>query len=356
MKILFDTSHPQQVYFFKNAAKILQNEGNEVFFTARDKEITLYLLELYGFDFIVVGTPQKGLLKKALNLLKIDYKMLNVMKKFKPDIVVSTGSMYAAHASAFRKIPHIAFETTDHAWIGHSLYVPFTPTVCSTITLRKDFGKKHIKYNSFDELAYLYPKYFRPDPSVLEELGLNKWDKFIIVRIGSWDAYHDLGKYGFSFKSDDELTQFIESLEKYCKVFLTTEKKVNSKFDKYILSTPPEKIHSILSYASLYVGEGATMAAESAVLGTPAVYVSTLSVGYIEELKNKYGLVTTCIGHQTALKNAIDIIENSKKEDWIKKREEVLKNKIDVTKFIADLIRDYPKSIENIKQRGGIVQ
>ena len=38
----------------------------------------------------------------------------------------------------------------------------------------------------------------------------------------------------------------------------------------------PEQIHDLLNYSSGYVGEGASMAKEAAVLGVPSVYVSAL--------------------------------------------------------------------------------
>ena len=37
-------------------------------------------------------------------------------------------------------------------------------------------------------------------------------------------------------------------------------------------------MHNALKYASLFVGEGATMASECAILGTPAIYVNSLKV------------------------------------------------------------------------------
>jgi predicted glycosyltransferase len=44
-------------------------------------------------------------------------------------------------------------------------------------------------------------------------------------------------------------------------------------------------------YADLFIGESATMASESAVLGTPAIFVSTLQAGVLNEIEEKYGLL-----------------------------------------------------------------
>jgi predicted glycosyltransferase len=54
---------------------------------------------------------------------------------------------------------------------------------------------------------------------------------------------------------------------------------------------PPDRNLDLLAFARLYVGEGATMAAEAACLGTPAIWVSTLQWGYVSILAKEYGLL-----------------------------------------------------------------
>ena len=49
----------------------------------------------------------------------------------------------------------------------------------------------------------------------------------------------------------------------------------------------------------LYIGEGATMASECAMLGTPAMYINTLGAGTLEE-QEKYGLIF-CYKSQTEI-------------------------------------------------------
>ena len=41
----------------------------------------------------------------------------------------------------------------------------------------------------------------------------------------------------------------------------------------------------------MYIGEGATMASEAAILGTPSVYLNELKLGYLEELSIEYKIV-----------------------------------------------------------------
>ena len=61
------------------------------------------------------------------------------------------------------------------------------------------------------------------------------------------------------------------------------EGEIPKQLDKYKLPIDPTD-SCILYYAELFIGEGATMASECAVLGTPSIYVNSLSA---EALKIK---------------------------------------------------------------------
>ncbi len=54
----------------------------------------------------------------------------------------------------------------------------------------------------------------------------------------------------------------------------------------------PSDIYHALYYADLYIGDSQTIAAEKAVLGTPALRFNDFvgKIGYLEELEHKYGL------------------------------------------------------------------
>ena len=108
-------------------------------------------------------------------------------------------------------------------------------------------------------------------------------------------------------------------------------------------------MHDLLYYAAMCIGEGATMASECAVLGTPAIYVNTLRLGYTNEEKEKYNLIFNFSdpmnGQQQARDKALELIEKPElKREWQKKREKLLNDKIDVTKFMTEFIENYPES------------
>lgn len=358
MRILVDIGHPAHVHYFKNVIRNLEEDGHNVKITARDKDVTLKLLDAYGFDYEVVGSTASSLTGKAYNVLKSDYTLFRVAKEFKPDIFLSFGSPYAAHVSKLMRRPHIAFSDTEPASLVIWLTFPFTDVICTPSCYRRRLNnKRHVRFDGYFELAYLHPKYFKPDASVLDHLGLSKDDEFIILRLISWDAYHDVNLRGFKKE-----IEFIKILEEYGHVFITSERRLTGELDRYRLRIPPEKIHSLLHYARLYVGEGGTMAAEAAVLGTPSIHVEATSSGIATgelsgnflELRDKYGLLHFYPDQDQALEKAISILEdkNSKRE-WRRRRERMLKDKIDVTAWMTDFIERYPESFYDAKSRSG---
>ena len=342
-KVLVHIGHPAHVHVFKNTIRNLERDGYEVYITAMDKEIAIRLLDSYGFSYEVVGKNVKGLINKAFNMMKVDLKLLKTVKKSGADLLVSIGSPYLAYVSAVVRRPHLSFEDTDTKSSKYDWFLlPFTIHVRPTCYMEKPF-RPEIRYAGYHELAYLHKNHFKPDINVLSDFNLSLDDKFIVMRFVSWDAHHDITDKGFT-----DIINAVKSLEHHGRILITSEKKLPNELEKYRIVVPSDKIHHLLSFAALYLGESATMASECAMLGTPAIFVSTSRRGYTDELESKYGLVYTFSdpekGQEDALEKALKLLENDNiKREWIEKREKMLNDKIDVTQFMTDLLEKYPK-------------
>ncbi len=351
MKILVDIGHPAHVHLFKNFIWNMEKKGHEILITAKDKDVTIELLDNYGFKYEIVGKYGKSTLSKIKDMISIDYKMYKIAKKFRPDILTGVSAVNAAHVSALLRKPCVVFDDTEHSSLEHKLYVPFASAICTPSCFKKDLGKKQIRFNGFKELAYLHPNYFKPNSAILDELNLSKDDKFIIVRFISWQATHDIGYKGMNLESKIRL---VKEMEKYGKVFITSESKLEKDFEKYRITISPEKLHDLLYYATLYIGEGGTTSTEAAILGTPSILIDSQAkfCGVHNELMNTYGLQLYYDSDkkEDAFKKAIEILENkNSKKDWQIKREKMLKDKIDVTKFMVDFIENYPEGLYEYK-------
>lgn len=339
MRVLIGIGHPKDVHLWKNTINNLTINGHEVKILAWDKDVTLQLLDIYGYEYKILGKSCKPFSKKAYGLLKSEIVSFKVVNRFKPDIFVGREPCLA-HLSRLTKKPNIYFEDTEHANLVHWLTFPFTDAICtSTSYKRRINSKKHMTFNGYQELAYLHPNYFKPKDNVLDELGINKNSKFVILRLVSWEGSHDVGHKGI-----DDLQHLIETLEKYAKVWIVSERLLDKRYEKYKLKVEPEKMHDLLYYANMYIGEGATMAAEAGILGTPSIFVSSATgiLGYLEELEDRYELVYSFSEPKKALSKILQIIEDqNSKNVWKERREKLLSEKIDVTEYMTKFLESY---------------
>ncbi|WP_048045394.1 DUF354 domain-containing protein [Methanosarcina mazei] len=335
MRVLIDVGHPGHVHFFKNAIWNLREKGHEVMVTSRNKEVTIDLLNAYGIPHNILTSTASENGSVFKEWMVRDCKFLNVAKKFNPDILAGIMNPCVAHASWLLRKKAFIFNDTEHQKFARKITNPFVEKVYTPSCYYDDFGKKQVRYEGYHELAYLHPNRFSPNPAVLEEMGLKETDTIIILRFVSWKAHHDVGQAGIKNK-----VKLVNELEKYGHVFITSEQPLGPELDKYKIRVSPEKLHDLLYYATLYIGEGATTASECAVLGTHAVYVNTLRTGYTNEEESKYGLVFNFSEGQNmeeeAFRKALDLLKNQDlKSEGRKKREKLLNDKIDVTGFMV---------------------
>lgn len=348
MRITVDINHPAHVHYFKHFIREMKKRGHEVLITASKKDITFRLLESSQLEFKDVGTYGASLVSKLVNIPIIDLQYYRTVKTFKPDILLGFGSIRAAHASVLLRKPCINFEDTEHSTEQIHLYRSFVEAICTPSCYLQDLGRKQIRFNGYMELASLHPNYFTPNPAVLTELGLTDGDPFIIVRFVSWQASHDIGQHGIRDKIG-----LVKALERYGRVLITSEGALPRELQPYQIQLSPEKLHDLLYYATLYVGEGGTTATEAAVLGTPSIFVSSLAgtMGNFIELERTYGLLYSLTDDSAALDRAIEILQDpASKDNWRIKREQLLKDKINVIAFMTWFIENYPHSVISIKE------
>lgn len=336
MKILLDIGHPKDVNVFKNVIIALQNHGHEIKIVSRAKENTKQMLNESGFEYEECKYYEH-LIGKAFGIITNDIQLYKIAKRFKPDVFVSPGSPYSAHVSRLLGKPHIAFSDTEIAGLVIKLMLPFTDKIYTSSSFYLDLGPKQVRFNGYYELAYLHPKYFTPNKEVLKKYDLE--DDYIILRLSALASHHDVGANGFSFKTEDELKDYIAALEKYGRVIISSETDHWPTIADYQLNFDHKDLHDILYFAKLYIGEGATMASESAILGVPAIYVSNTRRGYLDELEKTYGLAFTIMDKQDALEKAIELLQDDGSiKSWKEKRDLLLDDKIDVVEFMVDVI------------------
>lgn len=283
MKISIDINHPANVHYFKNFIWEMEKKDHEILITASNKEISFKLLDLLGFSYIKLGSYGHNFISKLLMILILDIKMYLAVRKFNPDIFIGFASARSSHIGKLLRKPSLIFTDTEHATLQNLLFRPFAKKIITPHCFQANWGKKQVKFNSLMELMYLHPSYFSPDKNILRNAGLEEGERFIFIRFVAWDASHDLGMREASAKLKIRLAK---EIMKIGKVVISSEKELPEELLPYEIITSPESIHHLLYYSSLYIGEGATMASEAAVLGTNAVYINSLFAGTLKEVEN----------------------------------------------------------------------
>ncbi|WP_227357612.1 DUF354 domain-containing protein [Haladaptatus salinisoli] len=331
MRVFVTIQHPAHVHFFRNAIAELESEGHEVHVFAREKEMAVELLQRYDIDHEVLAGAASGLSQLARVQATYEARLLYRAVRLKPDVITAIGGVAAAHVAKLVGARSTIFYDTEHAKLIQNLAFPFADAVYTPSCYMGSIGPKQVRYSGYHELAYLHPDRFTPDPSVLSNLGLDQEDTFVVLRLIEWGASHDVGQAGF-----DDVCDVVSRLEAAgAEVLITSERSLPSTLESCRVTVEPHRMHDLLAYADLFVGEGATMAAESAVLGTPAIYVNTLTMGYTDELDERYGLLFNYQEddrHIRALEKAVEILEGN--DDWQERREQLLMDKVDTTNVI----------------------
>ncbi|MBX2889860.1 MAG: DUF354 domain-containing protein [Saprospiraceae bacterium] len=334
MRVIIDVGHPGDFHLFKNLAHLLNKNGGKVLFTTRQKEFEIELLRSENLDYKSFGKHYLSITGKLWGLLKFNAQMLATALKFKPDLFISHGSVYAAPISFLLGKKHLSMEDTGNME-QIALYRPFTDTILTPDVFYRELGPKQVRYNGFHEIAYLHPDHFTPDPKIYQWLGLNEGEQYAIVRFVAWKATHDIGHKGLS---NEDKVKLVNKLSEKMRVFITSEAKLTDELEPYRFKIGPEKLHHALNYASIVVSEGSTVASEAGVLGTPAIYINPMPMAYCQE-QEKYGLVFNTSEAESVF-SLVDEILGQDRQAFREKSKKMLAEKVNVTQFLYDFIQE----------------
>ncbi len=354
MNILIDIGHPGQVHLFRNVYLLLREKGHKVIVTVKDIPVARQLLQAYRIPFVSLGKKYDSILLKGFTQLKYNFNLYKIARKEKIDIAVGS-SITITHVSVFHRMKSIVLDDDDAEAVRlFSLFAhPFADSIVSPAALAHQRTRRNdFTYQGTHELFYLHPNWFVPNPAILSEAGIQHGETYFILRFVSGKAYHDAGHNWISLSQKQEI---VNLLEPHGRVFITTERDIEPELEKWQLRLPPEKIHTLLFYATLFIGDSQTMTSEAAILGTPALkcnsFAQKLSIPNL--LEHKYDL---CYSFQPSgfenLKEKINSLlrEKNLKKHWQEKRQRFLADCIDTTRFLTWFIENYPAVISQLKK------
>ena len=319
----------------------LTARGHEIMVTSRAKEMAVELLDSMTIRHRTLSTQRSGVLGLGRELIERNLRLYREVKQFRPAIMAAIGGIFIAQVGRAARVPSLVFYDTENARLQNALTYPLAsrvivPRCYSAWTPRR----KTIRYAGYHELAYLRPGIFEPNHAVAVANGLDPQRDNYLIRLVSWRANHDLGESGW----DPVLLRcVVDRLERRGAVLISSEASLPETFERYRYTGKPHALHDIMAYCRGFVGESATMASECAVLGVPAVYAATTGRGYTDEQETRYGLVKNVRQlNEQCLRPALDWLLAYSATAASSARDRLLNDTIDVTRFIADCIENYP--------------
>ena len=285
--VLIDILHPAHVHFFKNVIHELEQNGYRTVITARDKEISIELLDAYDLSYNLLSKQKSGL-GLFSEMIARTAKLIGICRKEKPLLMMGIMGPSIAVAGFLLRIPAWVFYDTENAWITNWFAYPLAKHIYTPDCYLDKKRKNETRYPGYHELAYLHPDLFAADKQIVLNNGIDPEERYIVVRFVSWQASHDAGEKGLAVEKKAEL---VGKLEQYAKVYITSEAELPDRLKDRQLKASVHDIHHIMAFARLVVGESATMASEAAMLGVKAAFISDTKRGYTLEQEELYGLV-----------------------------------------------------------------
>lgn len=358
MRIAVTVSTPKHAHIWKNPVAELRSRGHEVLVTLRDYRETLPVARGVGLVGPTFGRTKGGGWRRMSEYPTHVFGHYRAVRKFRPDILSGTG-VFEAHSGKALRRPAVAWTDTEHAPGHNTLIKLFADCVMVPRSFQSNqFGKKQLGFDSYLELAYLHPNRFSPDKTIIDDLGVSQSEPYALVRFNAWDATHDVNAAGFT---NPERIQLVESLAKHGRVFISPEGDLPAQLEPYRIPTAKHRIHDVLSFASLYVGDSGTMQNEAAILGTPCVRYTNLprelDRGNSEDLERNHGLMTNVRNGQEAITAAVATFADTSARAQSRARvQAMLRKQTDLTAFMVWFLENYPVSERMMREDSDAAQ
>ena len=337
MKYFFELNHPKHYYQFKYVMQALQNQGHEVLVLARDKDVLLNVLQEEGVPYTIFGKHRKSLWAKIMGTIGLMYNYIAIARREQPDVIVSKASWYGTETAKQKNKKSVIFPDSEVVAVTNKVVVPICTKVVTPQPFKLNYGDKHCRMAGIFEDCYLSPSVYTANPGIVEQFGLKR--PYAIIRFVGWYANHDVGNKGFSL---GQKKQLVETIARNMTVYISSEKALPDDLKAYSLPTPASVIHDVLSYADLYIGDSQTMAAEAALVGTPAIrsnsFVGPNDMSNFIMLQDTYGMLYNIADPEEAINKAEELSTHSRKAEWIEKRKKYYSETGDINAAITNLL------------------
>ena len=340
MRVLFQLGHPAHFHLFKNTIAELQRDGHATYILIRKKDILEDLLEASGLSYTnILPSGKKSVFTLMLRLWRVFWFAIS----HRVNVLVGSTPEVAQVAWLLRRRSVVMAED-DAAIVPQFIKAvkPFVDQYLSPVSCNNGpLEPKTTHYEGYHKLAYLHPIRFTPDPSIVDRyFPHNK--PYFLLRFAQLNAYHDVSAHAHGI-TKDVAKRIIEILKPHGDIYITSERALEPELEQYRLKINPLDIHHIMAFSTLYIGDSQSMAVEAAMLGTPSIRFNDFAgkIGVLEELEQKYELTVGIPSHSPEIlyqKITVLLSLPDLKEIYLKRRDIMLQDKIDVAGFYTRFI------------------
>jgi predicted glycosyltransferase len=284
VNIWVDLTNSPHVLVLRPVIADLQARGHQVEVTARDFAQTLALCERFGLQYTPLGRHRGGgLAAKARGLAARSLELTRWARRRRFDLALGHGSNDISVAAAVLRIPSSTMFDYEWASVQHNVNCRLARAVVVPDAIPPERlyrygarGKIHA-YPGLKEEYYLAD--FRPDPTVLGELGLEPSEPIVVVRTPpEVSLYHRF--------ENDVFAALLDRLRGSQAVVLprTSAQRLELvRAGGFIVPERAVDAQSLIAYADLVVSAGGTMNREAVALGTPVLTVFEGRLGAVDE-------------------------------------------------------------------------
>ena len=299
VKIWIDLDNTPHVPFFIPVIRELERRGHQVVLTARDAFQVCELADENGLQYTKIGHHYgKNAAKKFFGLLWRSAQLMPFYLRQRPGLALSHGSRSLALLCNLLRIPTVRvldYEHTRMIPLGRSRWKIVPEALLGYKLYAKPKYVRHFRGIKED----VYVPEFKPNPSLMEELGLRHDEIVITVRPPAYEAHY------YNPESD---VLFLELMSRICKtqgvraVLLPRhhiqEHALRADYPEWFKDNktvvPPRAVNGLdlIWHSDLVVSGGGTMNREAAALGLPVYSIFRGKSGAVDRKLEQEGRLT----------------------------------------------------------------
>jgi uncharacterized protein len=297
--VWIDIDNSPHVPFFLPIIEELEKEGIEVVLTARNIYQVCELLEFFDLPCKVIGKHygKNKFLKVAGTLLRA-LQLAPTAALMRPDVAISHGSRAQLLICKALGIPTIMMHDYEHSTKTGFLeadWVLMPDVIPDGLMARK--SDTVLRYPGLKEDVYV-PR-FRPDPSILSELGISKDDLVVTVRPPATEAHYHNPESEILFA---ETLRRLSAHPHVRAVTLPRNARQGQQLradwsdliasGQLIVPSAPLDGLNLIWFSDLVISGGGTMNREAAALGVPVYSIFRGTLGAVDRYLAETGRLT----------------------------------------------------------------